>query len=187
MIVKNSTQQLGEWSSKENPTELNIDLYSNAIVENSILHGISRKLKTIFEKDQDILREIAESEIHTDLSNVKKIYGFKDNSYFSKKTQRWIGHVIKIEGKKFFAHLDDITNSGTNEVGEFDTSEVSPGDLELLEKGAIFYWSIGDTIINGQLKKESLIRFKRSINLSTVEVDRIKDRADDLLKKISWE
>lgn len=111
----------------------------------------------------------------------------RNTTHYSKKTQRWIGHVTKIEKDKFFSRLDDLTSPGTYETGEFEISEVSPEDKKLLDRGAIFYWSIGETMSNGQLKKESIIRFKRSSPLTTDEVDAIEDKAEKRHKNLIWD
>lgn len=190
MIVKNSTQQTNRWHISNNPTELSTDNYPEAIVEVSILNGVERNLFKIKEKDPfefTLISEKFELIENDDLGVVKKFYGFRNTSHYSKKTQRWIGHVMKIEGDKFFSKLNDLTNPGTYEIGEFDISEVSPEDIMLLGKGAIFYWSIGDTMSNGQLKKESIIRFKRSSHWSTTDIDAIEDRAEKIVKSISWD
>jgi hypothetical protein len=190
MIVKNSTQQISRWQADDNPTEISTDIFPEAIVEGSILNGVKRDLFRMEEKyffELSFSDKSVELKEDASLGEVRKFYGFKNANYYSKKTQRWIGHVVKIEGAKFFSRLDDLTNPGTHEMGEFDISEVSPEDIKLVERGAIFYWSIGDTMSNGQLKKESIIRFKRSSQWSANDIDAIEDRAEKILKNIPWD
>lgn len=189
MIVKNSTQKTKQWEKEVNPTELSTDIYPEAIVMDSILNRVERnlfKLKKEEKSQFELFTDGEEFEFDSNLGVVSKLYGFKNTSHYSKKTQRWIGYVTKVEENKFFAHLDDMNDSGTYEIAEFDASEVSPEDRILLERGAIFYWSIGETMSNGQLKKESIIRFKRSIPLTAAEIDAIEDRAEERLKNIPW-
>jgi len=185
MIVVSSTQDLNKWNFENNPTELNTYIYSNTIVEDTILGKIKKKLHNI--QNQDDASKINETENLGNIAEVKKFYGFRNTAHYSKKTQRWIGYVTKIGTDTFTSRLDDLTNPGTYEIGEFDLSDVSPEDLKLLEVGALFYWSIGDTMTHGQLKKESIIRFKRSSALSESQIDAIEDRAEEILKSISWE
>ena len=188
MIVINSTQNRNSWEKDINPTELSTDIYSEAIIQDSILNGIERNLFRLKDqKEFELIADGDELEVDSNLGEVKRLYGFRNTTYYSKKTQRWIGHITKVEESKFFSRLDDLSNPGTYEIAEFDLTEVSPEDLKLLEHGAIFYWSIGETMSNGQLKKESIIRFKRSSPLTASEIDAIEDRAEERFKNISWD
>lgn len=60
----------------------------------------------------------------------------------------------------FEAKLVDKNDDSTFEIAEFDFDEISNGDLKLLKVGAIFYWSVGYASQNGQITKQSLLRFK---------------------------
>ena len=60
-------------------------------------------------------------------------------------------------------------------------------DIPLLKEGAIFYWIIGYSNYNGQRKKESFIKFKRVINFTEDDVNRVVDRARKLNDSILWE
>jgi hypothetical protein len=104
-----------------------------------------------------------------------------NKSYFS-RAQKWIGHIIEIdfESKKFWAKLIDLSESGTYEIGVFDFMEISPEDLQMLTVGAAFYWSLGFATNNGQVKKESIIRFQRFHPWSSDEFDAAADRANEL-------
>jgi hypothetical protein len=115
-------------------------------------------------------------------------YGFRDSKNYSRKTQTWQGFVIEINKSKFIAKLEDLTRpSGTYEIVEFELGDVSPGDIDLLQEGSIFYWSVGSIMANGQLKKESILRFKRVAQWSAEEYDKAADLADTLSKSIHWE
>ena len=190
MIVINSTQKRNPWEKDVNPTELSTDAYSESIIQDSILNGVERNLFKLREQDQnesELIFNEDEFEVDSNLEAVKRLYGFRNTTHYSKKTQRWIGHVTNIDGNIFSSKLDDLSSPGTYEIADFDVAEVSPEDLKLLERGAIFYWSIGETMSNGQLKKESIIRFKRSSPLTSAEIDAIEDRAEERLKNISWD
>lgn len=190
MIVKNSTQDIGQWTRDYNPTELSTESYANAIVAGSIISRVNRDVRILENIDSDqIIPGSYENENteQADFSKVKTLYGFKDASHYSKKTQRWIGYVLTVEGNTFKSRLEDLTTPGTDEVSEFEISDISPEDRELLQRGAVFYWSIGETMSNGQLKKESIIRFKRSAPFSSRDIDRMEDRAEFILKTVSWD
>jgi len=123
------------------------------------------------------------------LDKVDKLnYGFKDSKNYSRKTQTWLGYVIDIDEEKFIAKLEDLNNpGGTHEIIEFSLDEVSPGDKDLLNRGSIFYWSVGSLMNNGQFKKESILRFKRVAQWSEEEYDKATDLADMLYKSFTWE
>lgn len=106
---------------------------------------------------------------------------------YMSKSQNWIGHIIEIRESEFDAKLADKNNSNTHEIAIFELKEVSEGDLELLKIGAVFYWSIGYAVLNGQITKQSLIRFKRSIDLTESEFDHIVDKANDLRRDLNWD
>jgi hypothetical protein len=96
--------------------------------------------------------------------------------------QRWVGRVECVDGDRFFAVLDDATDSVCpQEQVELDISEVSTSDLTLLVPGATFYWTIGyrDTP-GGQRERISTLRFARHPRLSKTEVSRIFAQADQL-------
>ena len=107
-------------------------------------------------------------------------------SHFS-KTQRWIGHVSKTGKTDFEAKLEDLTNPGTYEIGEFDMDEISPEDRPLVQRGATFYWSIGYSHDNGQISRKSLIRFQRILKWEEADMDSAADRARRLGQNLNWE
>lgn len=115
-------------------------------------------------------------------SNLKAIIDYSVN------TQIWIGYIDELYEDSFTAKLYDKADSTTYEIAEFSIQEdVSDGDKELLKVGAIFYWSLVSANKNGQVKKESFIRFKRSIPVKVQEFDSLLDQADKLNDNIIWE
>ncbi len=94
--------------------------------------------------------------------------------------QRWTGRVQRIENGMFVAELTDTMNPGNPiEEVELDTSEVSAGDLPLLEEGAIFYWTIGyRDSAGGQRSRVSTLRFARLPVLTKSAVARAFAEAD---------
>jgi len=109
----------------------------------------------------------------------------KINSFFS-KTQRWVGHVSEINGDIFIAKLEDLTNSGTYEFGEFEMTEISPEDKKLVQIGAAFYWSVGYSNHNGQVRKESIIRFQRTVKWDQAYLNDALDNYDKHDKTLKW-
>ena len=76
--------------------------------------------------------------------------------------QKWEGYVLDVSKTSFNARLIDLTERGTEEDAEFDLSEVSQDDLQLVAGGAVFYWSIGYlSDPTGRRRTVSEIRFRR--------------------------
>jgi len=116
--------------------------------------------------------------------NLRKTPFYKN--YIS-KAQNWIGYVLSIDEDSFYAKLEDKNEPTTTETASFDKEEVSNGDLDLLKVGASFYWSVGYANQNGQVTKQSLIRFKRAINITEEEFEEIAEKADKLHDDLNWD
>jgi len=154
---------------------------------------VSGDLKLINDKNSDILifdqSDSRKNDFEFELFAIpeySKTFAIQKRKYTA-KTQKWIGYVIDIKENSFIAHLEELNDSTTYEIGEFDKFEILPDDLPLLSIGSTFYWSIGYLTNNSQRKKESTIKFRRLGNLSVEDFDRIKDKADNLFESINWE
>jgi uncharacterized protein YoaH (UPF0181 family) len=108
----------------------------------------------------------------------------EDNDYFL-SIQKWKGVITSISDETFEARLEDLINSDTYEIGEFELKEVSPGDLELFKMGAAFYWSVGYANNHNQREKKSIIRFQRLPSWTEDELDKASDRRNDLFDFLS--
>lgn len=108
------------------------------------------------------------------------------NNYFQ-SLQQWLGHVIEIDNKEglFKAKLQDLNNSGTYEMAEFEIRDIADGDLEIFKVGAAFYWSLGYHYNRSQKTKESSIRFQRLNDWTEEEYNTAIDNADDLFQFFS--
>ena len=106
---------------------------------------------------------------------------------YTQKIQKWKGHITEVLKEGFVAKLEDLTNQGTDEIGEFDIDDISTQDRSLISVGSVFYWTVGYFIKNGQISKQSLIRFQRLKEWSMQEYDKAIDTAEDLSKKINWD
>lgn len=110
-----------------------------------------------------------------DFPVLKQSYDIAKKNTYSKKVQSWRGVVTEVHENYFKARLEDITNGGTDEMGEFDIIEVAPDDLEFLKKGGVFYWSVGLYMEHGQIERKSNIRFQRLILLDEEEINKTVD------------
>ena len=111
----------------------------------------------------------------------------KNNIDYICQSTRWIGYVLEIKENSFTAKLVDIDDNTTYEIADFDKTDVSTFDKDLLTVGAVFYWSVGYANRYGQISKQSLVRFRRSIDLGIAEFDPIIDKAEELNHEIVWE
>lgn len=100
-----------------------------------------------------------------------------DKNNYTTSLQRWKGYIQEVNEKTFSAKLEDLTNKGTYEIADFDIKDVHPDDHHLIEKGAIFYWSIVYQMDSGQVIKGSTIRFQRIVKWSGKNYDAAVDYA----------
>jgi hypothetical protein len=100
--------------------------------------------------------------------------------------QTWEGHVLDVSGDSFVARLSDSTGDDPEEEAEFPLDEISPIDRDLIAPGAVFYWSVGyRDRSNGQRSRESVIRFRRLPAWSERELADARERANELLDRLS--
>ena len=105
-----------------------------------------------------------------------------------KSVHKWEGVVTTFseDGEDFTATLTDLKNGGNKEEVTLPVEEVSEQDRPLLQLGALFYWNIGYEKVNGQIKKASIIRFKRLPKWNNKDWDSILDKASELEEGIEW-
>jgi hypothetical protein len=162
LVYKTLISKLGKWQELNN---------ENLNIPKCLRNSLSNQIDEPF---------------HLKLPYFNKINSTNKNTYF-KKTQNWIGYVEAINEQGFTAKLVDKSNSGTYEIAQFNFDEISKSDMELISKGAIFYWSVGFENKNGQIEKVSLIRFKRSIDFTENDIDNISDKASEYAKNLNWQ
>ncbi len=76
--------------------------------------------------------------------------------------ESWEGVVEEVCATFFYAQLASLTQRGLRERAEIYLSEVSPPDRELLQEGAVFYWSVGyEDSPAGTRARKSAVRFRR--------------------------
>ena len=102
--------------------------------------------------------------------------------------ESWEGVVEHVDpdGGWFSARL--LSESGPEEIAEFDLVEVSRGDRDLVQQDAIFYWTIGyRETLAGQRSRESVIRFRRLPVWSERELEEARQEALERLKRFRVE
>lgn len=101
--------------------------------------------------------------------------------------QRWEGMVTTIKEDTFVARLKDLSTDIAEEEVEMTMRDVSDDDKDLVQIGAIFYWSIGyETTATRQVKRTSIIKFRRLPAWSAHELNTIKKRAAEAAMAIGW-
>lgn len=102
----------------------------------------------------------------------------------------WEGVVEEIKGRKFRCRLlpveDGRPNRGRVEFTEFDLDDLaSDSDVDLVQPGAVFYWTIGRSQnAAGTRTNVSLVRFRRIPSATASRVRRARREADDLIREI---
>lgn len=102
--------------------------------------------------------------------------------------QAWEGAVLNVGLDSFIARLVDTAGEHPDEEIELSKDELSPFDLDLLEPGAIFYWTIGyrQQLPVGARERVSRIRFRRLPAWSSAELTAARERADALAHDLGW-
>lgn len=127
------------------------------------------------------------------LANQKLLFKSFDSMIRGRKEgfkviQKWEGIVEGIYEKFISVKLVDLTNGGSDEEAEIEYIDIQEDDRELLEIGAMFYWSIGyEKDQNGTIRRSSLIKFKRLPRIESSEFDDIYDRAKEINRTIKWD
>jgi hypothetical protein len=160
--------------------------------------ALESSINSLIDKDFSI-NEMSSSRFRDFQDEFKKVLsvkyfqtnqGTRDIKYlrnYSTTIQSWKGVVIEIKDEYLVAELDDLTNGGTKEIAEIELFSVSPDDKKLVSLGAFFYWNIGYKMNNGQITKESVIRFQRIIDWNEEDFDQAADRASDLFENLKFE
>lgn len=87
----------------------------------------------------------------------------------------------------FTARLVDPRAVEPDQEVEVDLEQVSPGDLELVEPGALFFWAIGYvTRPTGRRSLLLTIDFRRLPNAREATINRAKDEATGYVKEMGW-
>lgn len=142
------------------------------------------------EETSSIIRVIPSSEPEEKEASQKVVVSSKEvkNQSTSRVLNLWEGYVLKVGESDFLARLIDIKRKEQDHEAEFDIATVSECDRELLEEGAVFYWSICyQKSITGQITSTSDIRFRRRTNWSAAELQEAKQASAEIAKLLNLE
>ena len=95
---------------------------------------------------------------------------------------KWRGVVLKIYEDCFLCRLVDQDGNSPDEEAEILLTEISDEDLQLIDIGAVFYWSIGYQINpSGTRTRSSIIRFRRLPVWRSEELSEAQKKAEKTL------
>jgi hypothetical protein len=76
--------------------------------------------------------------------------------------KRWEGVVVGINDTEFVSRLNNLDNAAEYQIeAVIPFEEITDSDRDLVQVGAVFYWTIGYRIEPGQKRSVSTIRFRR--------------------------
>lgn len=160
--------------------------------DSDVLQTYQRVISDQFkEKEEDKKDpEISQSDLNygKSIPDLKNFFMQKFNADRFMETVSWQGYIESISEKEktIYGRMRELYKNGTEESIEFDFNDVSDDDKELVKIGAIFYYSIGYALKNGQRIKMAILRFKRNVKFSGLDVDNITDNAHKLSLGINW-
>ncbi|MGD0659084.1 MAG: hypothetical protein ABSD38_13545 [Syntrophorhabdales bacterium] len=101
--------------------------------------------------------------------------------------QKWEGIVLSLNGDTFKARVNDLVQKGVEEEATIAIDELSETDRDLVEPGAIFYWSIGyHDSLAGQRTRVSLIRFRRLPGWRQKELEAAVSEVESIKTLLDW-
>ena len=97
-------------------------------------------------------------------------------------SHHWECTVVNVGDDSFTATLRSLRDpSDSEKEAEIPIEAVTPDDLELLQPGAIFYWTIGyDISPSGTRRRSSELRFRRLPAWTKKDIERVRNRASEL-------
>ncbi len=94
--------------------------------------------------------------------------------------QKWEGYVIDADDEVFRARLIPLKGEGCEQEAEIFLSEITDEDREMLQPGAVFYWSIGYLEKPSGTMRASIIRFRRLPTWTAQELTAAETKATEL-------
>lgn len=104
-----------------------------------------------------------------------------------KAVQKWFGEVQEIDDNIVIGRMENLFESGEDELLEIGLDEISPDDREFIQPGALFYFYIGYFTRKGQRVNQLVFKLKRRPQLGVKDIDSIADKAQDLFGTMDWE
>lgn len=101
--------------------------------------------------------------------------------------QAWEGVVLEVGEDDFAIRAVDVAGEHADEQVTLAKDELSEFDLDLLEPGAILYWTIGyREQSGGGRERVSQIRLRRLPAWNETQLDEVEARAVALARDLGW-
>jgi hypothetical protein len=173
-----NSMNYGNWVDENVLTSLKMDetkydIFSSTVIKYAEELSITKMSNRVKYGETALISEKNSPKLQ--FPKIKHHYDIARGNKYSKKVQNWRGVISQMNATSFVARLEDLTKGGTDELGEFDFSDISDDDKKLIRVGAIFYWSVGLYMEHGQIAKRSDIRFQRLILLDEDDIDKTRD------------
>ena len=101
--------------------------------------------------------------------------------------QIWEGEVITVDWESGVMHVKLHAKIGnvSDHSADIDLQWVPEQDIDLVQPGAIFYWTLYKETTRGSVKNSEELRFRRLPNWSKTQIDSIRFDAEELYEYIS--
>ena len=101
--------------------------------------------------------------------------------------QIWEGEVITVDWESGVMHVKLCAKIGnvSDHSADIDLQWVSEQDIDLVQPGAILYWTLYKETTRGSVKNSEELRFRRLPNWTKAQIDSIRFDADELYEYIS--
>lgn len=90
--------------------------------------------------------------------------------------QKWEGYVTELYDDYFSCRLKDLTAGGTDETADIPYNDISKEDLDTIQLGSVFKWTIDDD--------GSHISFLKPTYYTKEEIDESKEWASKMIKNL---
>ena len=190
ITMKSETDITNNWLFEDKMTEISSNNDNEKKIIDNVKNEIECLVKDINSKDsisfKRVRKEIELQSLPLYFPQGITAKRISSSRSYTKNTQRWIGHIIKINNGKFKAKLEDITTPGTFEIGTFDIQDMFE-EKDMIQIGAVFYLSVGYEVSKGTSVRQKLIRFQRLSEWSETDFNKAIDRADRIAANLEWE
>ena len=94
--------------------------------------------------------------------------------------QKWVGVILSVDRDVFTARLTPVVGEGSDQEAEIYLNEVVEEDHNLIQPGAVFYWSIGYLDRPSGRLRASVIRFQRLPAFTDEDIEAARAKASEL-------
>lgn len=94
--------------------------------------------------------------------------------------QKWVGVILSVERDVFAARLTPVVGEGPDQEAEIYLNEIVEEDHDLIQPGAVFYWSIGYLDRPSGRVRASVIRFRRLPAFTNTDIEAAHATASEL-------